>query len=254
MLTVLAANALNIGLNWVLIFGNLGAPSLGAVGSAWGTSVSRWFLVLLVGALPQRYPPSLRPCTEGPAVRNNGGMPDAKPWSRLKAEVYSLIGRNPKSNRLVVDLAEVAPDHATLDVGCGPGAAVRVAAPLVRRASGVDNSDAMVRIAARRSAEMPNVDFHVGSAEALPFDDATFDRLWTVHAFHHWSDQSAGLAEALRVLRPGGRLLVVERRSGGDHGLTAAGADRLAHTLIDAGFRDAHVAQHGKQMVIAAEA
>lgn len=51
VITVLVANALNIGLNWTLIFGNLGAPPLGAVGSAWATSMSRWFLVFLVGTL-----------------------------------------------------------------------------------------------------------------------------------------------------------------------------------------------------------
>jgi MATE family multidrug resistance protein len=46
LLTVLAANVLNVFLNWVLIFGRLGAPRMGAVGSAWGTSASRWFMTL----------------------------------------------------------------------------------------------------------------------------------------------------------------------------------------------------------------
>ncbi len=45
VITVLLGTVFNIGLNWVLIFGNLGAPALGAVGSAWGTSVSRWLMV-----------------------------------------------------------------------------------------------------------------------------------------------------------------------------------------------------------------
>ena len=44
--TVLAANIVNFGLNWVLIYGNLGAPALGAVGSSWATSLSRWFMLL----------------------------------------------------------------------------------------------------------------------------------------------------------------------------------------------------------------
>lgn len=62
VLTVFAANLLNVGLNWVLIFGNLGAPRLGAVGSAWGTSVSRWFLVFLVVALAwSQLRPTVRP-------------------------------------------------------------------------------------------------------------------------------------------------------------------------------------------------
>ena len=56
--TVLAASALNVVLNWILIFGNLGMPAQGAVGSAWGTSLSRWFMVLLLTGLAW---PDLRP-------------------------------------------------------------------------------------------------------------------------------------------------------------------------------------------------
>jgi MATE family multidrug resistance protein len=60
--TVVAANLVNLVLNWVLIFGNLGAPRLGAIGSAWGTSVSRWFmLACLIGLGWERLRGSLRP-------------------------------------------------------------------------------------------------------------------------------------------------------------------------------------------------
>ena len=180
-------------------------------------------------------------------------MADSKPWSRIQAEVYSLIGRNPRSNRLVAHLAEPAPEHVTLDVGCGPGAAVRAIAPLVSRAMGVDASAAMVRIASRRSAGLANAAFHVGSAEDLPFAADTFDRLWTVHAFHHWSDQAAGIAEALRVLRPGGRLLIMERLSKGNHGLTSKAAEALTVRLADAGFGEVGVARHGKELVVTAQ-
>ena len=62
VLTVLAANLLNVLLNWVLIFGNLGAPPLGAVGSAWGTSMSRWFLIAMLVALAwSQLRPTVRP-------------------------------------------------------------------------------------------------------------------------------------------------------------------------------------------------
>ena len=49
--TIVAANLLNVFLNWVLIFGNLGFPQMGAVGSAWGSSVARWFMAALLLAL-----------------------------------------------------------------------------------------------------------------------------------------------------------------------------------------------------------
>jgi MATE family multidrug resistance protein len=62
VLAVLAANLVNVALNWVLIFGNAGFPALGAVGSAWATTGSRWFMMAALLALG--WPllvPSLRP-------------------------------------------------------------------------------------------------------------------------------------------------------------------------------------------------
>ena len=52
--TIVAANLLNVFLNWVLIFGNLGFPRMGAVGSAWGSSVARWFMAALLLGLAWR--------------------------------------------------------------------------------------------------------------------------------------------------------------------------------------------------------
>jgi MATE family multidrug resistance protein len=46
LVTVVVANLFNVLTNWILIFGNLGAPALGAVGSSWATTMSRWFMAL----------------------------------------------------------------------------------------------------------------------------------------------------------------------------------------------------------------
>lgn len=48
LVTVIAANLFNVLMNWVFVFGNLGMPALGAVGSSWATSLSRWFMTLLL--------------------------------------------------------------------------------------------------------------------------------------------------------------------------------------------------------------
>jgi ubiquinone/menaquinone biosynthesis C-methylase UbiE len=177
---------------------------------------------------------------------------DRSPWSKLKSEIYALIGRNPKSNRVIGSVADLGPDQVVLDVGCGPGVAVRAAAGSVARAVGVDRSEAMVDIARRRSQGISNVEFAVGAAESLPFPDADFDRVWTIHAFHHWEDPARGIAEVLRVLRPGGRFLVIESESRGSHGLDRRRADELADRLRSAGFTDASVSKPARQLVVAA--
>lgn len=51
LVAILAANVVNAGLDWVLVFGHLGFPAMGAVGSAWATAVSRWFLALFLAAV-----------------------------------------------------------------------------------------------------------------------------------------------------------------------------------------------------------
>lgn len=183
-------------------------------------------------------------------------MGDAAEWSKLKSTIYSLIYRNPKSNRLIVEHAALAPDDRVLDIGCGPGAAVRGAATVVTagHAAGVDRSTAMIDIARKRAASLDNVGFEVGTAESLPFDDGAFTVAWTAHAFHHWSDQEAALRDIMRVLSPGGRLFVVENKSAGEHGLTLDRAIDLQYLLGDLGFVETSVDLLGKDYVVAATA
>ncbi len=98
VIAVVAANLLNAGLNWVFIFGNLGAPALGAVGSAYVTSVSRWFTMFALLALAWPYlAPSLRPfrreaLAAGPLVQllRVGGPVGAQQW--LEVGVFATAG------------------------------------------------------------------------------------------------------------------------------------------------------------------
>jgi ubiquinone/menaquinone biosynthesis C-methylase UbiE len=117
---------------------------------------------------------------------------------------------------------------------------VRAAAKVVTdgKAAGVDRSPSMVDIARKRSAALPNVEFAVGPAEALPFPDDAFTMVWSAHSFHHWSDPEQGLLEARRVLGPGGRLLIVENRTTGEHGFDLDGALDLGTELERLGFVD----------------
>ena len=177
-------------------------------------------------------------------------MTDEAPWSRFRSEIYALIGRNPRSNRLVPSIADLQRSHQVLDVGCGPGAAVRAAAGSVARAVGVDRSAAMIEIARRRSRRFDNVEFAIGGAEQLPFPDAAFDRVWAIHSFHHWEDQTRGIAESRRVLRPDGLLLIVESDTSGSHGLDRNRAVELADRLRSLGFADASVSKPRRELVV----
>ncbi len=98
---------------------------------------------------------------------------------------------------------------------------------------------------------MPRVTFLVGSAESLPLPDASATVVWSMSSVHHWDDRVRGLAEARRVLAPGGRLLLAERRVEpgarglGAHGLTAEQEARLLVEVKEAGFQDVKAESRG---------
>jgi SAM-dependent methyltransferase len=90
-----------------------------------------------------------------------------------------------------------------LDVATGPGTVAAVAAARGARVTGIDFAEDMVDEARRRN---PSIDFHVGDAAALPFDDATFDAVVIGFGLHHMAEPQKALTEAKRVLKPGGRV------------------------------------------------
>ena len=90
-----------------------------------------------------------------------------------------------------------------LDVATGPGYAAARGAERGAAVVGVDIAEAMVTLAGRRH---PQLDFRVGSAEALPFPDGSFDAVVGNFAMLHLARPEAAAAEFFRVLAPGGRL------------------------------------------------
>jgi ubiquinone/menaquinone biosynthesis C-methylase UbiE len=161
--------------------------------------------------------------------------PDVERWSALKVWVFSLFNRNPKSNLAAVDRLSLRPGDRFLDLGCGLGAALEHAAATGAETSGIDPSPAMVE---RASGRVSRAEVAEGSAESIPFEDDRFTAALAVSTYHHWADPEAGLAEVRRVLAPGGRLLIVERklkRSAG-HGIDVEGAQRLGEALLRQGY------------------
>lgn len=123
---------------------------------------------------------------------------------------------NVETNRIVVTTIDPA-GLDVLDLGCGPGTALQLAARLERppaSLTGIDHSPEMTRVASnrlRRAARTGSIRLHTAPAEHLPLDDAAFDLVWAINTVHHWTSPEQGVTEVSRVLRPAGHLVIAER-------------------------------------------
>jgi demethylmenaquinone methyltransferase / 2-methoxy-6-polyprenyl-1,4-benzoquinol methylase len=130
-------------------------------------------------------------------------------WSRLLS-----LGQDPRWRRYLVSRVEARPGDRVLDVATGTGAvAIEVARRWGCDVIGVDQSPEMLDVGRRRVAEAglsDRIDLVEGRAEALPFDDASFDAVTFTYLLRYVGDPAATLRELARVVRPGGRVAMLE--------------------------------------------
>ena len=119
---------------------------------------------------------------------------------------------------MLVEAAGAGPDDVTLDVACGPGLVVSAFAKVVKHATGIDVTPAMLARGRAIAAEqgLTNVTFHEGDVLSLPFPDASFSIVTSRFAFHHFEAPARVLTEMKRVCRPGGRVVVCDLTASDD--------------------------------------
>jgi ubiquinone/menaquinone biosynthesis C-methylase UbiE/DNA-binding transcriptional ArsR family regulator len=165
-------------------------------------------------------------------------------WDDMRSELFGV------SAALAPMLGLVESSWIVGDLGAGSGALSARIAPFARTVIGVDRSEEMLATARARTAGLSNVELRRGELERLPIDDGALDLAIVALVLHYVVDPLSVLAEARRVLAPGGRLVLLDMR---EHDLGVGYAREMGHVwpgfeagrvaawLRDAGFTAARV-------------
>lgn len=125
-------------------------------------------------------------------------------WDKLRDELY---GRRFAGDAM---LALLPDDAVVADLGCGTGLVASQLAPWVKQVIGIDSSAAMLKAAARRTEQLSNMELRKGDLTAVPIEDRSCDAALMLLVLSYVPDAPAVLAEMSRILKPGGRAVIVD--------------------------------------------
>jgi ubiquinone/menaquinone biosynthesis C-methylase UbiE len=157
----------------------------------------RWYSRVVGGGIAQGF-------------RHVDAHDDAARFASYLDAVSSLISAQ---KRATIELLGLQPGDAVLDVGCGTGDDVRLLAEVVApggRAVGLELSEALLVEARARADENTAIEFIAADAHAMPFGADEFEAVRVERGLQHMADPVAVLAEMVRVVRPGGRVVAIE--------------------------------------------
>jgi SAM-dependent methyltransferase len=149
------------------------------------------------------------------------------------------VGKRP-TIELALELLRLPDDARVVEIGCGPGVAIKALAARVPSGSvtGIEPSSEMrtqARLRNRAAVNAGRVTVLAGSAEALPVDGtAVFTHYLSMYSVAFWQSVERGLREARRVLAPGGRLVIIARPA--RHAAPASRAEQIAQVGRAVGF------------------
>ena len=167
-------------------------------------------------------------------------------WDRLRA----MHVAEEHVEGAVLEAVGPGPFHAVLDLGTGTGRMLELLAPRAARAVGIDGSPAMLSVARSRLDRkgLRNVQLRQGDIYALPLERDGYDLVVVHQVLHYLDDPGRAIREAARVLRPGGRLLVIDFAPHGEEALR----DHHAHRRL--GFPRSEIEDCMSEAGLASEA
>jgi ubiquinone/menaquinone biosynthesis C-methylase UbiE len=134
-------------------------------------------------------------------------------YDRLAA-IYDLRWRTYINNTLtfLYNWEQIEPHAKVLDVACGTGEFERLLLDKnpTQKIMGIDISEKMLGVAKEKFVAYPNVEFHQASVNSLPFENHSFDVIVCANAFHYFDEPQVALAEIKRVLKPNGKLVILD--------------------------------------------
>lgn len=179
-------------------------------------------------------------------------------------ELAGRFGRNYVPGRswkgLAETLLQLLPPMVIADLGAGEGTFSQLLAQRAKRVIAVDNSPNMVAFGARLAAEngITNLEYRVGDLEAPPIDDASVDLAFFSQSLHHALHPQRAVEAACRLLKPGGRIVILDLKKHGFEQARELYADtwlgfsevELRGFLEQAGFSEVQswIVDHEKQV------
>lgn len=126
-------------------------------------------------------------------------------WDQISAGYFGKPVRD-----AAIAKAFLRPEMAVADIGSGTGFVAAGLAPQVKRVYVVDGSAEMLEVAKKNLSSFSNIEYHEADGSNLPFPEESLDAVFANMYLHHTTDPLAAIREMLRVLRPGGRLVITD--------------------------------------------